>query len=156
MNGLSKVALVSALSVLTAVLPTHAQEKKLQRSDLPAAVQKTVDEQSKGATIKGLSTEVEDGKKIYEVQLTVNGHGKDISMDPQGHVLEVEEETPLDSLPPAVRDGLTKAAGKGTIRRVESLTKNGKLVAYEAAVKTGTKNSEVQVGPDGKRLAHPE
>jgi uncharacterized membrane protein YkoI len=156
MNGLSKVALVSALSVLIAVLPTHAQEKKLQRSDLPAAVQKTVDEQSKGATIKGFSTEVEDGKKIYEVQLTVNGHGKDISMDPQGHVLEVEEEMPLDSLPPAVRDGLTKAAGKGTIRKVESLTKNGKLVAYEAAVKTGTKNSEVQVGPDGKKLAHPE
>ena len=156
MNGLSKVALVSALSVLTAVLPTHAQEKKLQRSDLPAAVQKTVDEQSKGATIKGFSTEVEDGKKIYEVQLTVNGHGKDISMDPQGHVLEIEEETLLESLPPAVRDGLTKAAGKGTIRKVESLTKNGKLVAYEAAVKTGTKNSEVQVGPDGKKLAHPE
>ena len=156
MNGLSKVGLVLALSVLTAVLPTHAQEKKLQRSDLPAAVQKTVDEQSKGATIKGFSTEVEDGKKIYEVQLTVNGHGKDISMDPQGHVLEIEEETPLESLSPAVRDGLTKAAGKGTIRKVESLTKNGKLVAYEAAVKTGTKNSEVQVGPDGKKLAHPE
>jgi hypothetical protein len=39
---------------------------------------------------------------------------------------------------------------------VESITKNGKLVAYEAAVKTGTKNSEVQVGPDGKKLAHPE
>jgi uncharacterized membrane protein YkoI len=156
MNGLSKVALVSALSVLTAVLPAHAQEKKLQPSDLPAAVQKTVDEQSKGATIKGFSTEVEDGKKIYEVQLTVNGHGKDISMDPQGHVLEIEEETLLESLPPAVRDGLTKAAGKGTIRKVESLTKNGKLVAYEAAVKTGTKNSEVQVGPDGKKLAHPE
>lgn len=156
MNGLYRVALVAGLALLTSVLPAHAQEKKLQRSDLPAAVQKTVDEQSKGATIKGFSTEVEDGKKIYEVQLTVNGHGKDISMDPQGHVLEIEEETPLESLTPPVRDGLTKAAGKGAIRKVESLTKNGKLVAYEAAVKTGTKNSEVQVGPDGKKLAHPE
>jgi hypothetical protein len=77
-------------------------------------------------------------------------------MDAQGHVLEIEEEMTLESLPAAVRDGLTKAAGKGTIRKVESLTKNGKLVAYEAAVKTGTKNSEVQVGPDGKKLAHPE
>jgi uncharacterized membrane protein YkoI len=111
---------------------------------------------AKEATIKGFSTEVEDGKKIYEVQLSVNGHGKDISMDPQGRVLEIEEETPLESLPSAVQDGLTKAAGKGTIRKVESLTKNGKLVAYEAAVKTGTKNSEVQVGPDGKKLTHPE
>jgi hypothetical protein len=30
------------------------------------------------------------------------------------------------------------------------------LVAYEAAVKTGMKKSEIQVGPDGKKLAHPE
>ena len=55
-----------------------------------------------------------------------------------------------------MKDGLTKAAGAGTISKVESLTKNGKLVAYEAAVKTGTKRSEIQVGPDGKKLAHPE
>ena len=86
----------------------------------------------------------------------VNGHNKDISMDPQGRVMEIEEETRAASLPPAVKDGLTKAAGKGTILKVETLTKNGKLVAYEAAVKTGTKNSEVQVGPDGKKLAHEE
>jgi uncharacterized membrane protein YkoI len=156
MKKLDRFAMASVLSVLTIALPIHAQEKKIQRSDLPAAVQKTVDELSKGTTIKGFSTEVEDGKKIYEVQLIVNGHGKDISMDPQGHVLEIEEEMPLESLPAAVKDGLTKAAGKGTIRKVESLTKNGKLVAYEAAVKTGNKNSEIQVGPDGKKLAHPE
>jgi uncharacterized membrane protein YkoI len=156
MNSLNRAAIGATLAILTIGFQTRAQEKKLQRSELPPAVQKTVDEQSKGATVKGFSTEVEDGKKIYEVQLTVNGHGKDVSMDAQGHVLEIEEETSLESLPAAVRDGLTKAAGKGTIRKVESLTKNGKLVAYEAAVKTGTKNSEVQVGPDGKKLAHPE
>jgi hypothetical protein len=156
MNRLLKGAVVSTLVVLTGVFPMHAQEKKLQRSDLPAAVQKAVDEHSKGATIKGFSTEVEDGKKIYEVELTVSGHGKDISMDPEGHILEIEEETALESLPAAVKDGLMKAAGKGTIQKVESLTKSGKIVAYEASVKTGTKKSEIQVGPDGKKLAHPE
>lgn len=156
MNNLNRAAIGATLALLTIGFQARAQEKKLQRSELPPAVQKTVDEQSKGATVKGFSTEVEDGKKIYEAQLTVNGHGKDVSMDAQGHVLEVEEETSLESLPAAVRDGLTKAAGKGTIQKVESLTKNGRLVAYEAAVKTGTKNSEVQVGPDGKKLAHPE
>jgi uncharacterized membrane protein YkoI len=155
MNALDRIAVASVLLLMIAS-PTHAQEKKIQRSDLPAPVQKTVDEQSKGATVKGYSTEVEDGKKIYEVQLTVNGLGKDISMDSQGHILEIEEETPLASLPAAVKDGLTKAAGKGTITKVESLKKNGKLVAYEAAVKTGTKKSEIQVGPDGKKLVHPE
>ena len=134
----------------------QAQEKTIQRSDLPAAVEKTVAQQSKGATIKGFATEVEDGKTLYEVEMTVNGHGKDISMDEKGNILEVEEEVNMASLPPAVKEGLTKTAGKGTITKVETLTKNGKLVAYEAAVKTGTKTSEIQVGPDGKKLAHSE
>src|SRR6516225_9437311 len=144
MNSLNRAAIATMLAVLIIGFQARAQEKKLQRSELPAAVQKTVDEQSKGATIKGFSTEVEDGKKIYEVELTVNGRGKDISMDAQGHVLEIEEEVALESLPSAAKDGLTKAAGKGTIQKVEALTKNGKLVAYEAQLKTGKKDSEIQ------------
>src|SRR5215471_506133 len=148
------VAFVAAVSIT--VVSFQAQEKKIKRSDLPPAVEKTVAEQTKGATIKGFSTEVENGRTLYEVEMTVNGHGKDISMDSSGNILEVEEEVQMASLPPAVRDGLMKAAGKGTITKVESLTKQGKLVAYEAAVKTGNKNSEVQVGPDGKKLSTPQ
>jgi hypothetical protein len=147
------IALVAGVAIASAAV---AQEKTLRRTDLPPAVEKTVAEQSAGATIKGFSTEVEGGKKIYEMALTVNGRGRDISMDAQGHVLEIEDEVALDSLAPAVKDGLMKAAATGTIGKVESLTKNGKLVAYEAVVTTGKKRHEVQVGPDGKKLAHPE
>ena len=49
-----------------------------------------------------------------------------------------------------------KVAGTGTIGKIESITKNGKVVAFEAVVKMGTKSHEVQVGPDGNRLAHEE
>jgi hypothetical protein len=132
------------------------QGRTITRANLPPAVQKTVDEQSQGAVIKGFVTEVENGKRIYEVELTVNGHGKDIAMDAQGHVLEVEEEVVLDALPAAVKGGLTKSAGAGKITKVESLTKGGTLVAYEAVVQTGTKHKEIQVGPNGQKLAHPE
>ena len=144
-----------ALALLFA-MGASAQEKKIKKSDMPAAAQKAADEQSKGATVKGYSTEVEGGKTLYEVELTVNGHSKDVSMSPEGVVVEVEEEVALDSLPAEVRDGLKKKAGAGKITKVESLTKQGKLVAYEAHVNTNGKKSEVQVGPDGKALAHPE
>jgi hypothetical protein len=77
-------------------------------------------------------------------------------MDEQGNIMEIEEEVSLDSLPPAVKEGLMKAAGSGTIGKVESLTKQGNLVAYEAVVKTRTKCREIQVGPGGKKLAHPQ
>lgn len=138
------------------VCGTFAQEKRIQRSDLPAAVQKTVDEQAKGATIRGFSTETEKGQTIYEAELTVNGHTKDISIDANGNILEIEEQVEFDSLPAAVREGLQKKAGAGKITKVESITKGGKLVAYEAVVRTGHKRAEVQVGPDGKPLAHEE
>jgi len=150
-----KLAGSIALALLFA-LGASAQEKKVKKSDLPAAVQKTADEQSKGATVKSYGSETEDGKLIYEVQLTVNGHSKDVSISPEGAVLEVEEEVAMDSLPAEVREGLKQKAGTGKIAKVESLTKQGKLVAYEAQVRTNGKKSEVQVGPDGKALAHPE
>lgn len=90
-------------------------------------MEKTVAEQSKGTTIRGFSTEVEDGKKIYEAALTVNGHARAISIDEQGNLLEVEDEVSMASLPPVVKAALTKAAGAGTIEKVEALTKKGKL-----------------------------
>lgn len=133
-----------------------AQEKKIKREQLPAAVEKTVAQESQGATINGFSTETEKGKRLYEVELTVSGHSKDILMDQNGNIVEVEEEVSMDSLPSAVQDALKKRAGAGRIGKIESLTKNGKLVAYEAHVKTGAKRSEIQVGPNGEKLTHPQ
>jgi hypothetical protein len=134
----------------------QATDKKLKRTDLPVAVQKTADEQSKGATVVGYASEQEKGQTLYEVELKINGHSKDVSMDSSGKVVEVEEEVTFDSLGPGVQKGLTAAAGKGKLGKVESLTKAGKLVAYEAVVVTGGKRSEVQVGPDGEKLKHEE
>jgi hypothetical protein len=147
------VALIAGLGVPSVI---QAQEKKIKREDLPAAVERTVAEQAKGAAIRGFSKEVERGVTYYEAELTVNGHGRDILMDQQGNIVEVEEEVSLDSLPAVVRDGLQKAAATGKIGKVESLWKKGKLIAYEAKVTTAGKKSEVQVGPDGKKLAHTE
>jgi hypothetical protein len=156
MNRKSKLMIASLVAGLAAMSAIQAQEKKIKREDVPPSVEKTVAEQSKGATIRGFAQEVDKGKTYYEVQLTVNGHGKDITMDEKGNIVDVEEEVALDSLPPAVKEGLQKAAGAGKIGKVESLTKKGTLVAYEAVVRTGAKRSEIQVGPDGKKLAHPE
>ena len=153
---ISKAGLVSAFMALVLTSAAHAQERKLTRAQLPPAVEKTVAAESQGATIKGFATELEKGKRLYEAELVVNGHSKDISMDKNGNIVEVEEEVTMDSLLPAVQDALKRAAGKGTIGKIESLTKNGKLVAYEAHVNMGTKRSEIQVGPNGEKLAHPE
>ena len=89
------------------------QEKKIKRSDLPAAVEKTVAAESAGATIKGFSREKENGQIFYEAEMTVNGHTKDVLMDANGAVVEVEEEVAVDALSPEVKAGLLAKAGKG-------------------------------------------
>jgi|ERR1700730_6359939 hypothetical protein len=149
---ITRAIFVAGLLVASAA----AQEKKVKRSDLPPAVEKTVASQSEGATIKGFSEEEEDGKTLYEAELIVNGHTKDVLIDASGTVVEVEEEVALDALPTSVKTGLMAKAGNGKLSKVESLTKHGKLVAYEAQVNTNGKKSEVQVGPEGKPLDHEE
>jgi hypothetical protein len=147
---------VLAASIFLLAGAASAQEKKIKRSDLPPAVEKTVAAQSQGATIRGFSTEKEKGQTLYEAEMTVNGHSKDISMTADGSIVEIEEQVALDSLSPEVKAGLQAKAGKGKILKVESLIKKDKLVAYEAKVDTNGKKSEVQVGPDGKPLDHEE
>jgi uncharacterized membrane protein YkoI len=148
--------MVVGIVALGLVFHAAAQEKKLKKSELPASVQKTADEQSQGATVKGYASEKEGGKLVYEVEMTVHGHSKDVLIAADGSVIEVEEEVALNALPDAVQEALKRKAGAGKITKVESLTKHNALVAYEAQVLTGAKRSEVQVGPDGKDLAHPE
>lgn len=148
-------ALVAILTLALAGT-SLGQEKKIKRSDLPAAVEKTAQALSQGAVIRGFSEEKEKGQIVYEAEMLVNGHTKDVVMDANGAVVEVEEEVVLDQLPAEVKAGLAAKAGKGKITKVESITKKDKLVAYEAQVTTDGKRSEVQVAPDGKPLDHQE
>ena len=149
-------AVVGLITLCAASTSAAAQEKRLKRSDLPPAVRKAADEQSKGATVRGYSSETENGQLEYEVAMTVNGRSRDVSFAADASILEIEQEVPVDSLPAAVHAALVEKAGAGRIMKVESLTKHGTLVAYEAQVRTGAKRSEIQVGPDGKPLAREE
>jgi hypothetical protein len=141
-----------AVAVL-AVSLAFAAETKIKRSDLPPAVEKTVQEQSMGATIKGFSKEVEDGQVEYEVEMIVNGHGKDVSIAKDGSVLEIEEVVEQSSLPAAVQSALSARSKGAKIIKVESVTKKGKIVSYEATLMAGTKKREIAIGPNGEQMA---
>lgn len=150
MNGRLRIVLTTGVLLPVAV---GAQEKKIERSALSVAVEKTVQAQSKGAAIRGFATEREHGAKVYEAEMVINGHTKDIQIAEDGTLNEIEEEVAFDALPNAVQSALTAKAGAAKIVKVESLTKKCALVAYEAATTRGTKKGELQVGPYGKKLA---
>ena len=126
-----------------------AQETKVQMKDLPPAVQKTVQEQTRTAKLRGLSKEIENGKTFYEAETTVNGKSRDVLIDPNGTVVEVEEATSLTAIPEAARKALQQNAGTaGKILSVETVTR-GSAVSYEAVIQKGGKKSEFAVNADG-------
>jgi hypothetical protein len=129
-----------------------AAEKKINRSELPPAVEKTVQAQSAGATIKGFTKEVEGGQVVYEVEMTVNGHSKDVDIAKDGTVLETEEGVELNSLPASAQKALSVLAKGATIVKVESVAKKGKIVSYEARTINGAKKGEIAVGPNGEAI----
>ena len=126
-----------------------AQETKVEMKNLPQAVRKTVQEQTRNATLRGLSKEVEHGETFYEAETTVEGKSRDVLINASGAVVEVEEATTLSAIPEPARKAFEQRAGiSGKILRVESVTR-GSSVSYEAVIQKGGRKSEFAVNADG-------
>ena len=67
----------------------------------------------------------------------VAGHTKDLAIDPQGNLPEVEEEVQPDALPGSVLGSLRAQAGKGRITKIELLMEHGKIVAMRPRLRSG-------------------
>ena len=144
------------LLILAVAVSAVAQERKLTRRQLPAPVLATVEKETQGATIKGYSMERDHGRMVYEAETVVNGHTRDLQIDKNGVLMEIEEEVSMESLPATVSASLNSQAKGATIIKVESLTKGGRLVAYEASTRKAGHKGEIQVGPAGEKLHHEE
>lgn len=125
-----------------------AGEKPVKLRDLPPAVQKAVEEETRGAVVKGYAQETEHGKVFYEVETKRDGVARDVTFDPSGALVSIEEEVTLASLPAAARAAIEKGAAGGKVGIVEKVTERGE-VTYEAHISKGLKKSEIVVKEDG-------
>jgi uncharacterized membrane protein YkoI len=137
-----------SFALCAAGLSAAFAETKVKMADLPMPVQQTIQEQTRNATLIGITREKENGKTVYEVESKVNGKGRDVHIDTSGAVIEVEQEVEIDSIPPAARAAIEKKAAGRKITRVETVTKGGETT-YEAAIKKMWKTSEIVVAADG-------
>lgn len=104
-------------------------ESKVQLSQAPLPVQKTVAEQMKSSSYVGLTKEKEGGKTVYELETRDNDLTRDILIAADGTILVVEQEIKIADAPAAVQAAIQKQPGK--LLKIETLTRNGK-VTYEA------------------------
>jgi|ERR1700722_9664600 hypothetical protein len=144
--------MIRKLTILlaTTALAGAAFAARLTLKDLPAAVQKTVNDTLKGGEIKSIDKETEHGVTQYEVETMLNGKHRDFNVDTKGTLLVVEEEATIDSIPAAAKATLLKKVGDGKLRSVETVTKPGNETMYEAAwTSKAGKKFEVLVKADG-------
>ena len=142
------LAAVAIGALAAGVVIAQDSENKVKMADLPQPVQQAVRAHSKEGKLRGLATEMDQGKKVYEAELTVAGHAKDITFDAEGRVVSVEEETTLANIPAPARAAIESVAGKGRVLAVETVTEGGKT-SYEAQLQTGSHKSEIKVDAAG-------
>ena len=139
-----KTLLIAAVLCAAAL----AAEKKIQMTDLPPAVRQAVQEQTKGAQIKGMSMEKENGRMEYEVETVLDSKSRDLTFDANGTLIEVEQEVGIESLPAAARAAIEKRSVGGKIVKVETVTR-GSVTTYEAQYTKAGHSHEIGVKADG-------
>jgi hypothetical protein len=127
---------------------------------LPAAVRKALRALYPEATLEEAQQETE-GMRVYEVELEQGDRDLEVTVAPNGTVIEVESEISVDELPDPVKAALRRAARGGKVEEVSkevtewvvTLKKLDKpQVSYEAEVVKNGREMELGFTADGKLL----
>jgi hypothetical protein len=144
-------ALIVVLSGLLVSPTVPAQEKKIGKKDLPAAVLEAFSKAYPHAKIKGTSTEVEKGTTYYEIESMDGKQARDILYLADGTASEIEEAVSPAALPAPVKTAVTAEFAKAQISKAERVQK-GAEISYEVHVKLGSKTGSISVDQSGKVL----
>jgi hypothetical protein len=145
-------SLTVLLAVVVFCLSFLAQENKGKSLQLKPSCCGPEDRggQCQGRSDKKHQQRKEDGIEQYEVESLVNGKSRDFNVDTKGNLLVVEESTTIDAIPAAAKASILKKVADGKLRTVETFTKPGQPLMYEAAyIDKKGKHHEVLVKADG-------
>ena len=106
----------------------------------------------------------EGGLAVYEVELDQDGKEVEVTVSPDGVILEVETEIPRAELPKAVADALAKAAEGAEVEEIvreetRAVVRDGKVVkldepkiTYESELRKDGRETEIEFAADGTVL----
>lgn len=133
--------------------PEPPKPKKVKLEELPEAARDCVKRNSTGAKIGRIERIERDGTVRFEAELKTPNGSKDLLVDQDGTLLEVEEEISLPAVGTTARLAIEKAAEGGKVKKVETVKDgDGKLLYYEVDIEVKGKKSEIKVAPDGVLL----
>lgn len=150
-------AAAAACVVLAVVVQVLADEEKVPLDQLPKAVVATLKARFKGAEMIAASKEKEKDQLRYEVAIKQKGQKIDVTLTPQGSLVEIEKQITAKDLPNAVTRVLEEKYPAAKYQIIEEIFKVEKkvesLAYYEVLLATAGKQTfEVQVAADGRIL----
>ena len=149
-NVIIALSLVVCLSVVTPCT-LIAQEKKITKKDVPAAVILAFEKAYPKAVTKAFAEEVENGKNYFEIESIDGKMTRDLLYLADGTVAEIEEGVAPADLPAAVKAAVSSKYPKGRVDKAEK-TSRGSKVTYDLQVIIGKAKVNLSVEPSGKIL----
>jgi uncharacterized membrane protein YkoI len=151
------MAAAGVFGLFTLVSGARADETDIALDQLPKEVASAAKAKFPGAKWREAAKETEDGKTLYEIAMTHDGHKMDVTFQPDGTLELVETEVPESELPGAVTKGVTDKYPGAKIDLVESVKKGPSVKSevdyYEFHLTTADKKSvEIEVDGKGKIL----
>jgi uncharacterized membrane protein YkoI len=151
------LAMAGVLGLLATATGARAQEAEIPLSELPKAVADAAKAKFPGATWREAAKETEDGKTVYEVAMTHEGHRMDVTFEANGTLVLVETEVAEAELPAAVAKAVKDKYPGAKVDLAESVKKGPELKKtpdyYELHLTTADKKKvEVELDGSGKIL----
>lgn len=152
----ASVLVLAAMCVLMTVV-INADEEAVPLDKVPKAVLDATKTRFPDAELVAAEKETEDNVTIFEMAIKNKGQNIDVSLTPEGKILEIEKQIAAKDLPKAVSAALAAKYPEATYKVIEEviMVKDGKekLEYYEAHLVTAQKKRiEVRVGSEGKIL----
>jgi hypothetical protein len=144
---------VGAMFVLSA--SGSAREVTISRSDLPAAVSRSLDAHYPGAAVRGITREVAGRRTLFEAEMAVETRRVDATFDDRGSLVEEESPITFEECPRPVRDVFAASPHhRGTLRSVERVLRPAESgnPRYELRVAEPPNTFEFVFDPDGRLI----
>ncbi len=155
----SKLAIIAL--VIGVVACVIAYGGKGDTASLPDAVIAAINKLYPQSAIEEVETEKE-GVKVYEIELKQDNQEFEITVAPDGTIIETESEVALIDLPDAVKTAIAEAGGGTEVKEVcqevtyavvELVALDVPQITYEAEVVIDGQEVEIKLAADGTLLS---
>ena len=153
---MKKFATLIATGIISISLTAFADDepKKIAPKDLPAKITQTVNTRLPGAQISSAEKETEDGKVVYDLEMSQKGLKYEMDILEDGTLVEIEKEVKTPSA--AVTKAVMQKYPEAKIKIVMEVNKvEGKKETpqhYEVTFTAGGKEKECVVALDGSSV----